>query len=247
MDPRHSTQSRQSASGWRAAVAQDDTEADVDVEFRGRLVAAARAATVLWIVEPGAAAQDARPISGTNGVLHRLFLSFLVRIGTTAVLAPLPDVAVDVVQPPGIGLELTDRGGEDEAIVALDRRQFGKALMERGVGNIPYRGQLLPVIAAAVAVVRAAGAGEELPLGLGRQVIARLLLLAQPFAEGGGIIPRDVDDRVAVGGIPRPADVLPVILRILDKLRRTLGIVAPAAVAVLLGVRHVVHVVNEGS
>ena len=41
------------------------------------------------------------------------------RVGEVPVLAPLRGVAVHVMQPPGVGPEAADRGGEGEAIVAL--------------------------------------------------------------------------------------------------------------------------------
>src|SRR5262245_25475454 len=50
LTPRRSRQQR--SLGWRAAGAQDDTEADVDVELRRRFVAATGAAAVLRVVEP---------------------------------------------------------------------------------------------------------------------------------------------------------------------------------------------------
>src|SRR5262249_19444326 len=127
---------------WRhPAIALDNAETGVDVELGRWLRAAAGTAAVLRVIRTRPPHQTPGQPPVPDRVLQRLLL-----IDPPAILAPLPDVAVDVVQAPGIALEAPDRGREVEAIRALDRCKLRKTPVERGIGNVPHLCQLLRVV-----------------------------------------------------------------------------------------------------
>src|SRR5690606_4345324 len=73
----------------------------------------------------------------------------------------------------------------------------GKPLTKGGVGHVGGQSQRSRVVSAPEAILRSGAAGP-LPLRLGRQPITHALLLAQPAAEGLGIVPTDVHHRQLV-------------------------------------------------
>src|SRR5207253_2302672 len=116
------------------------------------------AATALRAVGPRAAPDDVR-VAGLRRQVHRARRGAArpgggVGVGPVLVEAPLPDVAVQVVQAPGVGLLPADRVG---GLV--------------GVLRVP--GVLAEAVGGVAEGVRRAGAGAAgvLSLGLGRQAV----------------------------------------------------------------------------
>src|SRR5262249_29656876 len=139
----------------------DAAEADgVAAGFGGNVVAVS-AAALFRLVIPGTTADHALlPVLVEPGaaVLRRAFVT-----GMPAILAPLPDVAVHVVEVPGVRLLLAD----------------GRIFALR-VGLVPGVGaELLRLVAEAVFTVARAGPAGVFPLRLGRQ--ADHLVILQQF------------------------------------------------------------------
>jgi hypothetical protein len=86
-----------------------DVVAEADVHVAGVLVVAVAAAAVLVAELPGAAANDFRV--AFFGPARILLGGLRVVIDLVEVVAPLPDIAADVVQAEGIELLLTHRLG----------------------------------------------------------------------------------------------------------------------------------------
>src|SRR5262249_17663667 len=102
---------------------------------------------------PTGIARDA-PVRGRDGAR--------ILVGAVPVLAPLPDVARDVVQAVTVGREAGD--GRDASPAVVRRIVVGEAPLE-GVGHpLPTGAQL---VAPGVSLARKAAAGGELELGFG--------------------------------------------------------------------------------
>src|SRR5262249_42841017 len=143
---------------------------------------------------PRPAAEDPLGADGSApGVLDRGYaFAVLLRV----VLTPLPDVAVHVVESPGVGLVTADDAGAFE-VGAAHRGAIGLGAVKVGLGA----GQRLAY--AERGVLLGAGAGSVFPLGLGGQAIdaAGALLggqVGELLAEVLGVLPVDVLDGQAL-------------------------------------------------
>ena len=162
------------------------TETEDAAAAVGVPAAAERDADVVGVVEPAAAAQDpVHAIVRADGVRHRP--GWVIAV---PVLAPFPDVAVDVVQTEAVGAEAADRRGAGTVPLAAAIKAVG--IVDPGLVTPPIEG-LGP------------GAGGILPLCLARQTTAR------PGAEVHRLLPVHVvhwmvfvAGIVPVGPVPRP-------------------------------------------
>ncbi len=190
-------------------------------------------------VPAAAAVHPVRGLKGASGVVHR---RTLVVIGRVPVRAPLPDVPVHVVQPPGVRIVAAHRCRVDETILRGNGPRPVRILrLRRPVRNVCYRGQALGIVTIAILCRRPSPAGV-FPLRFRRQPVRHPLLAAQPLGEGHGVVPAHGDHRVLVGLVePR---VQPGVSRILLELLGLL-VPAPSPLAVLLGLGLVSRVVHE--
>jgi len=113
-----------------------------------------------------------------------------------AILDPLPDIAGDLMEPPGIGRQTADRDcpfpenpGLGPAVIVIVAVALVVGLVGVDAVAGPERGP-------------GAGPGGVLPLGLGGQPVGLAGLDAQPGRIFRGVVPGDVDYRPLV---PPPA------------------------------------------
>src|SRR5262249_57879235 len=128
-----------------------------------------RRATGKGLVQPAAAADDAEEIIVVRGddALGRspgvLLRALAVVVLVVIIRAPLGDVAVHVVQSPGVGLEGADLRGLAQ-VGALFRSAIGELAVEV---RLSCRERLAGVVGR-----RGAGAAGVFPFCLGRQTVA---------------------------------------------------------------------------
>src|SRR5262249_35434108 len=159
----------------------DEDEADARADG-----VAAGGAAVPGTDAPRAAAQDKGARIGTNRIFYKSCLIFPL-----PVTAPLPDVAVHVVQLPRAGLEALHRRRESETVIEVEEgegRVVGPDLSLQGsIGDVGIALEA-PFLVAGEVARGGAGAAGKLPLRLSRQPILPLLLLPEPLAEGDRVV-----------------------------------------------------------
>src|SRR5262249_37338996 len=135
--------------------------------------------------DPGAAAHGAAEALAMNGIGYRLLVC---RIGTFLVAAPFPDVTVHVVEAPGVGRELADRG----RLGAIDAEVLRALAVEVGLagGDRVAEGE----------GGGGAGAAGVLPFGLGGKAEDAIGQLRQLAAELLAIVPADVLNGTIIAG-----------------------------------------------
>ena len=171
------------------------TQTQVEKSIRGGIPVTGRGTAVTGAQAPRAAAE----------ITQHLFFSVQLRgsrfgrVGLGPFSAPFRNVAVHVVQPPGVGLLLTNRVRLVTTVSPVPASDVQRGLIPAGV-------------------IRRLGSGAAgiFPLSLGRKSIPLLLLSAKPLAEFLRLMPRDMLDRQIVAfkkaGVGSH-DLLPLLLR----------------------------------
>ena len=180
-----------------ALLSPGNTEASVVGRSSGACPAANGGTGDVRPAVPGTAPKDT-VISGVWAVWV-VCGRFAVVVRAIPIRAPLPGVAVHVVESEGVGLELAHRSREHVAVAGLDRPFPVRELrLGRRVGHVRHLGQRLGIVAAVIPCFRSGPAGV-FPLGLGRQPVGLAFLAAEPLAEGHRVVPAYVHHRVLVG------------------------------------------------
>ena len=155
------------------------------------------------LVDPRASAYDpashhtslGRATGSTSKIIRFIFR----RIGFIARARPLPDISEHIFQPPGIGLEASNRGGCGIPVVAWMGRPVKAGKLAAGitvicVGRVTGRSQIVSPIPGTLN----ASTGSHFPFRFGWQSEGFDGLLTEPLCVGRGVIPMDADNGLCV-------------------------------------------------